>query len=256
MTQPQCGAQISSSGTGRPISQPATRTGLRPYRSDRVPAARLVSALVMPKATMKVSGGGERAEREDLLGQQRQHGAFLADHAADEGVDRDEQGELGQVGAQPEPDRRCRRGGGHRPGARAWPVAAAQSSGPPTRTASRGARPVRAGWRRSRRVRRARTSPSSAGRQLGRAARRGHRARHGGRRAGARRRTRCPGARRRPVAASIWSGPTSRVVAQRLRRRRSSAATPPASSPRDLLEADGRARATRCRRDPGRGCGR
>ena len=30
MTQPQVGAQMSSSGTGRPMSQPATRTGLRP----------------------------------------------------------------------------------------------------------------------------------------------------------------------------------------------------------------------------------
>ena len=29
-TQPQAGAQISSSGTGRPTSQPATSTGLRP----------------------------------------------------------------------------------------------------------------------------------------------------------------------------------------------------------------------------------
>ena len=32
------GAQISSSGTGSATSQPATRTGLRPNRSDRVPA--------------------------------------------------------------------------------------------------------------------------------------------------------------------------------------------------------------------------
>ena len=38
MTQPQLGAQMSSRGTGKPISQPATSTGLRPYRSDRVPA--------------------------------------------------------------------------------------------------------------------------------------------------------------------------------------------------------------------------
>ena len=30
MTQPHSGAQMSRSGTGRPISQPATRTGLRP----------------------------------------------------------------------------------------------------------------------------------------------------------------------------------------------------------------------------------
>ena len=29
-TQPQAGAQMSRSGTGRPTSQPATRTGLRP----------------------------------------------------------------------------------------------------------------------------------------------------------------------------------------------------------------------------------
>ena len=37
-TQPQLGAQINSSGTGSPISHPTIRTGLRPYRSDRVPA--------------------------------------------------------------------------------------------------------------------------------------------------------------------------------------------------------------------------
>ena len=35
--------------------QPATRTGLRPYRSDRVPAKKLVAALTMPNAAMKVS---------------------------------------------------------------------------------------------------------------------------------------------------------------------------------------------------------
>jgi hypothetical protein len=33
-----CGAQISSRGTGRATSQPAISTGLRPYRSDQVPA--------------------------------------------------------------------------------------------------------------------------------------------------------------------------------------------------------------------------
>ena len=30
ITQPHDGAQINSSGTGTPMSQPATRTGLRP----------------------------------------------------------------------------------------------------------------------------------------------------------------------------------------------------------------------------------
>ena len=54
-TQPQVGAQINRSGTGMPTSQPATSTGLRPTRSARVPATRLVRALVIPKATMKVS---------------------------------------------------------------------------------------------------------------------------------------------------------------------------------------------------------
>ena len=37
-TQPQDGAQMSSSGTGTAINQPATRTGLRPNRSDQAPA--------------------------------------------------------------------------------------------------------------------------------------------------------------------------------------------------------------------------
>jgi hypothetical protein len=37
-TQPQVGAQISSSGTGTATTHPATSTGLRPNRSDHVPA--------------------------------------------------------------------------------------------------------------------------------------------------------------------------------------------------------------------------
>src|SRR6266705_3154647 len=54
ITQPQFGAQISSNGTGNAANQPATRTGLRPKRSDSGPATTLVRALVTPKATMKV----------------------------------------------------------------------------------------------------------------------------------------------------------------------------------------------------------
>src|SRR5918992_2938898 len=53
-THPHEGAQISSSGTGAPTSHPATRTGLRPTRSVSAPVARLVSALVAPKATTNV----------------------------------------------------------------------------------------------------------------------------------------------------------------------------------------------------------
>ena len=37
-THPHDGAQISSSGTGMAITQPASSTGLRPKRSDQVPA--------------------------------------------------------------------------------------------------------------------------------------------------------------------------------------------------------------------------
>ena len=107
-TQPHDGAQISSSGTGRPMSQPATSTGLRPYRSERVPAKKLVAAFTTPKATMNVSAAVNAVSPNTSLGEQRQDGAFLADHPADERVDGDEQGELGEVLAQPEPDRRRR----------------------------------------------------------------------------------------------------------------------------------------------------
>jgi hypothetical protein len=42
-------------GTGIPTSQPAMSTGLRPKRSDSVPARKFVAAFTIPKATMKVS---------------------------------------------------------------------------------------------------------------------------------------------------------------------------------------------------------
>src|SRR5205809_4909418 len=41
----QFGANMSSNGTGNAANQPATRTGLRPKRSDSGPAATLVRAL-------------------------------------------------------------------------------------------------------------------------------------------------------------------------------------------------------------------
>src|SRR2546425_5893765 len=53
--QPQLGAQMMSSGTGSPASQPATSSGLRPIRSASCPAKRLASALTMPKLTRKES---------------------------------------------------------------------------------------------------------------------------------------------------------------------------------------------------------
>ena len=55
ITHPQLGAQINRSGTGMAMIQPATSTGLRPKRSDRVPAKKLVAAFTIPNAAMKVS---------------------------------------------------------------------------------------------------------------------------------------------------------------------------------------------------------
>src|SRR5262249_38178089 len=60
----------------------------------------------------------------------------LADHPADERVDRDQQRELGQVLPQPEPDRFRVALLDHVPVASARPLIAAQSSGPPTSTAN------------------------------------------------------------------------------------------------------------------------
>lgn len=50
--QPHDGPHASIAGTGSATSHPATSTGLRPYRSERVPAAKLVTAFVEPKARM------------------------------------------------------------------------------------------------------------------------------------------------------------------------------------------------------------
>ena len=54
-TQPQVGAHMSSNGIGRAMIQPATSTGLRPNRSESVPAKKLVAAFTTPNATMNVS---------------------------------------------------------------------------------------------------------------------------------------------------------------------------------------------------------
>ena len=95
MTQPQVGAQISSSGTGTATSQPATRTGLRPYRSDQRPGEVVGRRLGHAEREDERQRGGVGGEVEHLLGQQRQDGAFLAEHAADQGVDRRRAGRTG-----------------------------------------------------------------------------------------------------------------------------------------------------------------
>jgi hypothetical protein len=50
ITQPQLGAKIRMNGTGSPTSHPATSTGLRPNRSESVPAKKFVTALTVPNA--------------------------------------------------------------------------------------------------------------------------------------------------------------------------------------------------------------
>src|SRR5512133_891383 len=53
--QPQFGATAISTGTGSATAQPAMSRRRRPARAASAPAARLVSALAIPKATMNDS---------------------------------------------------------------------------------------------------------------------------------------------------------------------------------------------------------
>src|SRR4030095_7512732 len=95
-------------GTGSAKSQPTTRIGLRPMRSDARAAIRLMTAFVTPKLTMNdvmavfdlcptfcsPSCGAPR---------RRRHGPLQPDHRADEGVQENGDHELGEVLPQPEP---------------------------------------------------------------------------------------------------------------------------------------------------------
>ena len=102
--QPQVGAHINSSGTGRPMSQPATRTGLRPKRSDSVPAKKLVAAFTAPNATMKVSAAVNAVSpntRSASSGRTVRSWPIIPPTSA---LTADEQRELGEVLAQPEPN--------------------------------------------------------------------------------------------------------------------------------------------------------
>ena len=76
----------------------------------------------------------ESSQPEFLLGEQREHGAFLADHATDERVDTDEKGELGDVLLEPEPQGCLCGRRAHGVADRGLPVAVDQVSGPPSRT--------------------------------------------------------------------------------------------------------------------------
>ena len=200
MIQPHDGAHIRMNGTGRPISQPATSTGLRPTRSESVPAKKLVAAFTTPKATMNVSAGGEGGEPEDFVGEQGQDGALLADHPADERVDATSSANCGRFSRSPSWTCVCRaRRAGHGPVASARPVTAAQSSGPPTSTDRSS---MSSAFEQARARHRALAVPTHHGEVARRAGRRrapARRARRCARRARGRRRTRRAGGRRARV---------------------------------------------------------
>ena len=106
MTHPQLGAQMIMNGTGRPTSQPRTRTRLRPQASASWPETRLANAFTTPKLTMKETTSVVETDAELLGADQRHDRSLDPDHAADEGVDQDEQRELPPVLLEPQSDRR------------------------------------------------------------------------------------------------------------------------------------------------------
>src|SRR2546428_2985700 len=76
ITQPQDGAPTIRSGTGRPTSQPATSTGLRPRRSARAAAPTVVTPLVKPKAAVKGSAALTAARPHTFLARSRRAARF------------------------------------------------------------------------------------------------------------------------------------------------------------------------------------
>ncbi len=114
-TQPQVGAHMSSSGTGCTDDPAGDEDGFAAVAVRQGAGEEVGGGLHDAERHDEGERGGERGEPELLLGEQRQDGAFLADHAADERVDADEQRELGEVLPQPERIARPCRGVAHRP---------------------------------------------------------------------------------------------------------------------------------------------
>ena len=86
-TQPQLGAQISSSGTGRADQPPDDQDRLAAVPVGQGAGEEVGHRLDRAEGDDERQRAGEGGEPELALGEQRQHGAFLADHAADERVD-------------------------------------------------------------------------------------------------------------------------------------------------------------------------
>ena len=142
--QPQAGRQVISSGTGSADSQPATSSRLAADRSASAPAARLVSALAAPKATMKARIGRVPGEAEVVRADQRQHGALQADHAADERVEATSSVNCGRWPAgraEARSQAPARRGGSSGHGTPAAAGGGGPVAGPPTAPRGPGVRP-------------------------------------------------------------------------------------------------------------------
>lgn len=75
------------------------RTGLRPYRSDSVAGEEVGDGLGGAERQDEGQTGSGGVQTENLHGQRRKNRALLAEHAADQSVDGDEERELGEVGA-------------------------------------------------------------------------------------------------------------------------------------------------------------
>ena len=112
-TQPTSAPTSAAAGGRRRASR---RRGPVCGRSDPTGCSEGVgAALTIPKAAMNVSAAVNLVSPNSSSASSGRT-VRLADHAANEGVDTDQQRELGQVLRQPEPNRpRCRGGRAHRP---------------------------------------------------------------------------------------------------------------------------------------------
>ena len=104
MTQSQLGAQMIMNGTGRPKSQPRTSTRLRPHTIGELSGDQIGERLDHAEADDEGDDKRRRGDAELFRADQRHDRALDPDHAADEGVDQDQQRELRPVLLEPKPD--------------------------------------------------------------------------------------------------------------------------------------------------------
>jgi hypothetical protein len=107
ITHSQLGAQMIRNGTGRPTSQPRTSTRLRPPGVGELAGDEIGKGLDDAEADDEGDDERRRGDAELLRADQRHDRSLDPDHAADEGVNQDEQRELPPVLLQPQPDRRA-----------------------------------------------------------------------------------------------------------------------------------------------------